>query len=157
MKLRPSLLPLAGIPGSPQNLAAKSEMWNIADVISQGPSNPNTDVTYFYVVFMQQPCSVKPSLLFMLMPYWTVLFLQFRCSSLLNLITHKEYCSSESIQTQHWRDYSAFNSKIIRCVGCCRAHIRSDHDEECLQWFPLLLLVALLLSMGFLNTFCTWL
>lgn len=48
MKLRPSLRPLAGVPGSPQNLAAEAEMWNIADVTRQGPTNPNPNVKRFH-------------------------------------------------------------------------------------------------------------
>lgn len=39
MKLRPSLCPLAGVPGSPQNLATEAEMWDIADVIRWEPTN----------------------------------------------------------------------------------------------------------------------
>lgn len=47
MKLRPSLCPLVSVPVSPQNLAAEAKMWNIADMLSDWPTNPNTDVTHF--------------------------------------------------------------------------------------------------------------
>lgn len=40
------------------------------------------------------------------------------------------------IWMQHSLEYSASNSEIISCVGCCCTHTRSECDEECLQCFP---------------------
>lgn len=96
MKLRPSLRPLAGIPGSPQNLAAEAEMRNNADEISRGPTNPTQMLCIFLQVFIQRcttlhcctfpPVHVNTDDLFLCPSFTVQTFISF------NLVAHMEYC-----------------------------------------------------------------
>lgn len=102
MKLRPSLRPLAGTPGSPQNLAAKDPRKKNKNKKINRKNNKLTSKTEV------DTCSLLVSKL--LLHYCKVNL----CLS--HLITHKEAADSRL----HWRQ---LNSELISCVGfgCTRA------------------------------------
>lgn len=146
MKLRPSRLPLGGVPGSPQNLAAEEETCNIADTAPDQQQQHRCFCNHTGRIQVQCegyiicPCDYKCR-------KWPSSFLKFKHLSLFCCITQKEDC----MQRVNWKHCSAESSvlysQLISYGGFFCTHTWSDHRSR--HWFWLLLW-ALLFLIGFL-------